>query len=288
MPSRLSALLVATAVTLTSTAAASSATTMTTLACAPLGTPTQSETITVGNAQRSYLLHVPAHPLGERLPLVLAFHGRGETPAVLEHDSGLDRLHAVLVYPRGEPGTGGKLSWSGTPTAAPGVDDVQFARTIVAALRGWSCVDPGRTYATGKSDGGGVAWQLACRAADLVLAIAPVAGAYYPIAGGCRPARPVSILEFHGTDDRVVPAAGSARRGLPDIQAWLAAWARRDGCTVQQPEARIGRDVRLWGWSGCAAGSQVAGYRILHGGHTWPAIDATALIARFFGVSVSR
>lgn len=299
MPSRLACVLAAAVLTLARPVAGATATT--TVACASVGTPLQSAAIRVGDVQRSYLVHVAAHPSGERLPIVLAFHGRGESPELLDRYSGLDRLHAVMVYPRGEPGEGGKLSWSGTPTAAPDVDDVQFARAIVAGLRGWSCVDPARVYATGKSDGGGFAAQLACRAADLVRAVAPVAGAYYPNAGGCAPTRPVDVLEFHGTDDHVVPYLGSEDRGLPDVHAWLTAWAHRDDCTGEQPSQRVADDVTLSVWSGCAGDARVAGYRILGGGHTWPgalarsgpgvtteAIDATALIARFFDIAVAR
>jgi len=70
-------------------------------------------------------------------------------------------------------------------------------------------------FPTGKSDSGGFAALLACEAADRFAAIAPVAGAFYPVSGGCRPVRPVSILEFHGTADSDVPITGSAL-------AWLA------------------------------------------------------------------
>jgi polyhydroxybutyrate depolymerase len=150
-------------------------------------------------------------------------------------------------------------------------------------------------YATGKSDGGGLAAQLACKAADAITAAAPVAGAYYPIAGGCRPARAVAIAEFHGTGDRVVPYAGSVRRELPDIDTWLAAWALRDGCTRVHAPSTVAAGIWRHRWTGCRGGSVVEGFKIGGGGHTWPGpsgpgttpqrIVATALIAGFFGLS---
>jgi beta-keto acid cleavage enzyme len=100
-------------------------------------------TIMSGGVQRSYLLHVPAgYRAGEDYPLILAFHGRGETPALLESYSDLDSLPAIIVYPRGLPGTGGELSWEGTPYAAAGVNDVAFTAEVINAVEQRLRVDP--------------------------------------------------------------------------------------------------------------------------------------------------
>jgi polyhydroxybutyrate depolymerase len=257
----------------------------------------RTQTLVVDGTTRSYDVHAPAERSGLRMPVVLAFHGRGETPELLARYSGLSMLPAIVVYPRGLPGRGGKLGWSGTPAAAPQADDVRFVRALLADVESRACVDRSRVYATGKSDGGGFAAQLACKAADLFAAVAPVAGAFYPISGGCRPARAVSILEIHGTADRVVPYRGSQRRELPDIHAWLGAWARRDGCARFEGRSAVASAVERERWTRCMGGAIVVGYRILGGGHTWPgarapsgpgytsyALDAHAIIAAFFSL----
>ncbi len=260
---------------------------------------TKNETLVVDGRARTYLVHAPVH--SGRLPLVFAFHGRGETPEELAGYSGLSALAAYVVYPRGYPGRNGKLSWSGTPGGAPGVDDVRFVVRTLDRLERTSCVDSSRIYATGKSDGGGLAARLACVAADRFAAVASVAGAYYPIAGGCRPARAVAILEFHGTADRVVPYDGSPQRRLPNVSRWLADWARRDGCTNAHAPQAIATGVERRSWTNCARGATVEGYRIRDGGHTWPGatgrsgpgatsheLDATGTIASFFAAHVRR
>ena len=231
---------------------------------------TQSVNLDVDGTARNYLIHVPKEHARERLPLIIALHGRGETAEQLAAYSVLSTLAAVVVYPRGLPGRGGKLSWSGTPTAAPGVDDVRFVDAIVDRVARTSCINPQRIYATGKSDGGGLAAQLACKSADRFAAIAAIAGAYYPVAGGCTPSRAISILEMHGTADRVVPYDGSPKRGLPNIADWLAAWSKRDGCMRENRPRAIASDVTRRRWTGCRDGTIVEGYRIAGGGHTWP------------------
>jgi hypothetical protein len=67
---------------------------------------TRTEVLRVDGFERNYLVHVPPHGAGTRLPLVFAFHGRGETPELLERYSRLSRLDAIVAYPRGLPGRG--------------------------------------------------------------------------------------------------------------------------------------------------------------------------------------
>src|SRR4029453_11320989 len=63
----------------------------------------------------------------------------------------------------------------------------------------------------------------------------PRAPALFTEPGGCRPARPVSVLSMHGTADEVLPYGGqpasvASPLPLPALPAWLAEWATRDGC----------------------------------------------------------
>jgi polyhydroxybutyrate depolymerase len=70
----------------------------------------------------------------------------------------------------------------------------------------------GRVFATGLSAGGFMATRLGCQRADVVSAIAPVAGTLasgYP----CAPSQPVSVLEVHGNADPVVPFNGGPMVG---------------------------------------------------------------------------
>jgi poly(3-hydroxybutyrate) depolymerase len=58
---------------------------------------------------------------------------------------------------------------------AKNIDDVAFARALVAKLQTQACIDPKRIYAVGYSLGGGMSIKLACDAADLFAAVAPAA-----------------------------------------------------------------------------------------------------------------
>ncbi|MFJ6569119.1 alpha/beta hydrolase family esterase [Streptomyces sp. NPDC091292] len=243
----------------------------------PPGT-SRLNSLTSGGIERTYQLHLPDGYTSHRAwPVVLAFHGRGNTGAGTEEFSKLSELPAVVVYPNGVIGTGDgdRQAWQGAPYAAPGVDDVAFTADLLTALEDSLCVDTRRVYATGKSNGAGFTGLLACRMADRIAAIAPVAGAFYPETGAdCRPSRPVPVIDFHGTGDATIPYTGDADRGLPALPDWVAAWARRDRCAARLPDQVIAPDLTVSRWVGCAKGTQVRHIAVTGGGHTWPGADS--------------
>ncbi|GAB3460662.1 PHB depolymerase family esterase [Streptomonospora sediminis] len=246
---------------------------------APPQQPGQSRqhAIASGGLDRSYRLHLPEDYTADRpLPVVLAYHGRGNTGAGTEEFSGLSELPAIVAYPEGVVGGGDgrRQAWQGAPYSAPGVDDVAFTRDVLDRLEAGLCVDKRRVYATGKSNGGGFTGILACTAADRIAAVAPVAGAFYPNDLGCAPQRAVPVIEFHGTDDATIPYTGSTERGLPAVADWSADWAERNGCRPTERATRTEPDITTYRWSGCKGHAQVRHVAVDGGGHTWPGADS--------------
>jgi polyhydroxybutyrate depolymerase len=224
---------------------------------------------------RSYLLHVPlgyqpTHPT----PLMLSFHGHGSTALIQQRMTGFSVLADwdgfLAVYPQGTTGRDKVTGWATGPSTYPQVDDVAFVSDLLAQLRATLCVDPHRIYASGFSNGGGMAALLACKLSGQIAAFATVSGSYFPVAGGCNPGRAVPILEIHGTADRTVAYVGNSNRMLPPVPVWLAAWAARDGC-LSHPQVFLNtNDVVGEQWSGCAAGSAIVHYTLIGGRHVWP------------------
>jgi polyhydroxybutyrate depolymerase len=234
-------------------------------------------TIESGGLQRTYQLHLPADYTRKRdWPLIVAYHGRGNTGAGTETFSKLSELPAIVAYPNGVIGTGDgdRQAWQGAPYSAPGVDDVAFTGDLLDELDATLCVDDRRVYATGKSNGAGFTGILGCVLADRFAAIAPIAGAFYPNGIDCRPSRPVPVIDFHGTADATIPYAGDADRGLPAITDWVTAWADRDRCRTRTPDRTIGPDITVARWTDCARGAEVVHVAVTGGGHTWPGADS--------------
>jgi polyhydroxybutyrate depolymerase len=202
-----------------------------------------NHSIDFGGTSRTYLLHVPNSVTGQMpVPLVLDFHGILTTSTFEQSVSGYqgeaDQEGFVVAFPDGID-----TAWNIGPccTMSRSVDDVGFARAVVADIEKAGCIDPKRVYAVGYSMGGGMSYYLACNAADVFASAAPSAfNLLIDSEEPCHPSRPMTIISFRGTDDPIVPYDGGASNppnGLnvtihfQSSQATFQEWAQLDGCT---------------------------------------------------------
>jgi polyhydroxybutyrate depolymerase len=244
--------------------------------------PLPSAKFDFGGLARTYTLHVPAgveHPSG----LVVNLHAAGATgaaqAALTNYDAVADTYGFVAVYPDGIDRSWADGRGASTPDRR-GVDDVGFISALIAKLVAEFGIDPGRVFATGLSAGAFMANRLACDRADLVAAIAPVSGTLGANVA-CNASRPVSVLQFHGTADPIVPFNGgpmSGRGGASDVLSATALserWRQVDGCQggpAQDvlPSTGDGTVTRRSTSAPCAAGTAVVLLSVDGGGHTWP------------------
>jgi polyhydroxybutyrate depolymerase len=149
------------------------------------------------------------------------------------------------------------------PCCVAGVDDVAFARAVVAQIKSIACIDPARVYAVGVLTGGGMAHYVACHAADVFAAAAPAAfDLLAENVDGCTPARPITVISFRGTAaDSRVPYTGGPSALVPGMpltflgaQGTFEAWARIDRCVgaASAPDAN-----GCSSYAGCAGGVEV-------------------------------
>jgi polyhydroxybutyrate depolymerase len=230
---------------------------------------------------REYLVHVPPALARQRfrsgrparpLPLILALHGGADNMTGFEKKTGFDGLadaHGFLaVYPDGFA-----FTWNAGDCCAPArlvhIDDVGFLRRLIDHLTGTGLADPKRVYVTGFSNGAGMAYRFACEAAGKVAAIGVVSGA---LATTCHPARPVSVMVWHGTADNNVPYNGGGhrdvndRRPFPPVSRAVDFWRRADG--LSPPRTAGGQGCRSTGRGD--GGVQVVLCTVTGGGHQWP------------------
>jgi polyhydroxybutyrate depolymerase len=231
--------------------------------------------------QRSYLLTVPS-TLEERAPLVLNFHGAGGTAEQHRFLTDLDPLAEakgfVVAYPEGLDTPGGRQGLSGSTQSFDGGsccsgdasdrDDVGFSRAVVADVQTRLCIDPTRVYAMGMSNGGFMAYRLACEAADIFAAAASAVGVLGLTEAECNPARPIPFLHLHGTADAFVPYEGT--------EEWLGArdsveiLARKNGC-AGSPEVTLQQGaVTCESYTSCDAEADVTLCTIEGMDHCWP------------------
>lgn len=218
---------------------------------------------------RSFLLHVPpSYDGSEPTPLVLNFHGLSSNAAQQELFSGMtphaDAEGYIVAYPQGY-----QSSWNGGACCGGAVsqdlDDVGLARAIVEDIEAALCVDHQRIYATGMSNGGFMSNRLACEAADLFAAVAPVSSVIGVL--DCEPARPISIMMFNGTADVLVPYNGGGFFSAPET---FAGWADRNGCVGDPVQTFAGGAASCLTYDDCDEGVEVTLCTIDPMGHCWP------------------
>jgi polyhydroxybutyrate depolymerase len=246
-------------------------------------------TLTFQGYARSYTLHVPPQYDGKTpLPLVIVLHPFGDNAASFANFTGFskeaDAEGFFAVYPQGLNG-----SWNaGTccrPSSQQIFDDVGFIQTVLAKLKSDLAVNDSRLHVVGESNGGMLAYRLACDFPQDFAAIAAVS-ATSVVTERCNATSPVSVMAVHGTADDVIPYNESTRSKsalpVPPAVDAISYWAKRDG-TVSVPRQQVEGNLTVTTYNGGLNGTEVVLYTINGGGHGWPSeIPTNDLIWRFF------
>ncbi len=208
-----------------------------------------NSTLEVDGETRLYDVHVPPGYDGSSpVPLVLDLHSRPGNKTLQATISGFKPLSDaegfIVAYPQGlfgdpndpEASTGQLFvdpietigpGWNAgegccNPAAIAGVDDVGFLLALVNTIAGEANIDPRRVYATGFSGGGSMAHHLACEAAHVFAAVAPIASPllrfgpdFSSSLSTCQPSRAIPVLHFAGIDDIVFPFEGCSPEATP-------------------------------------------------------------------------
>ena len=234
-------------------------------------------TVVVDGIERESHVFVPSsYEHGSAVPLVLSFHGTGGTPDIQRRISELEvvaeRESFIVLSPRAVYTA--EENWPATWNVyldKDGVDDVKFVRSLIAAVSGHFTINEAMIYSTGFSGGGRMTSRIGCDLSDVVAAIAPVAGIQFP--GACNPSAPIPIMTFHGEQDEVnhyVHNENSPAHWHMGVEAALAEWASRNGCSGSTNETVITPQVTFVEYAECPEGSPISMFRMKNGGHTWP------------------
>jgi len=189
------------------------------------------------------LVHVPASYDGSAaVPLVILLHGYGsvgtEIEAFFDFVEVSEATGIIYAAPHGTMNPQGFLFWNATNVCCDyyysGVDDSGYLRSLIENMQATYNIDARRIYVAGLSNGGFMAYRMACDHADLIAGIVSVAGATYFNAGACAPTEPIHVLHIHGTADESVIYEGGSLRGVPypgAVQS-VETWATYNGCDL--------------------------------------------------------
>lgn len=222
----------------------------------------------------------------KRYPLVLVLHGYGATGILQQLFLGMrdtaEDHDAFVLAPDGLVDSRGQHYWNADPACcdfdASAVDDVAYLGGLIDQVMAQWPIDPKRVIVIGHSNGAFMAYRLACDRADVVTAIAGLAGAAPSTATSCAPSRPVALLHMHGTMDETIAFGGgpvAPNVNAPGAIASVAQWAGYLGCSGARTDGAAldligdlpGAETTTSSTGGCPAGGAADLWTIADGTH---------------------
>jgi polyhydroxybutyrate depolymerase len=245
------------------------------------------QTITVGGLARTFRVYRSAAlPTGVPVALVVMLHGGFGSAEQAETSYGWDAMaearHFLVAYPDGV-----NKAWNvgggccGTP-GNRGIDDVGFVTAVVSTLSGQLPVDAKRVYATGISNGGMLAYRLACDT-RVFAAIGPDSTT---LLGPCDAPAPTSVIHIHGTADHNIPYDRSPGNGFaaidgPAVPDLVAMWRTVAGCG---PPTQTTAGPVTTSLAPCPQGRAIELITIDGAGHQWPGSVPKPVVEKLLGL----
>ena len=231
-------------------------------------------TITIyGMQPRTYYLRIPAqYSAATSVPLLLALHSRTTNAKTIVTDSQIlssaESLNFIVAGLNGAVYEGAS-SWNAgnccTNATTYEENDLLFASTVIDFVTSNYSIDKSRVWVMGHSNGGMMAYRLACDLSEKVTAIAVVTGAL--VDDSCTPTKPVSTLHIHGNLDPTVPFHGGGKFETPSIFHSVKDMAYKNSCTGSPKESSDAIEERYI-WT-CASGVETQLVNYQENSHGW-------------------
>lgn len=267
--------------------------------------------LNIDGISRPYLLILPPNYYDDdttSFSLVVGLHGTGGSASQFDRDYGLTQntksSNSIVVYPEGVEREGRfkvrtwNAGWCCDYALENNIDDVGFIGELIDILISNYRVNAKQVYLAGMSNGGMLAYRIACELPGKIAAIATVSCSMV-VTLPCNPDQSIPVLHIHSALDTKIPYEGGIGIGgyyFPPIDSVLNVWSGINQCNVQEEILVDNSFYRLTRWSACNSSVAIECYLTKDGGHSWPgglrprpnadapsaAINATDIIWDFF------
>ena len=222
---------------------------------------------------RTYLMSYPDNPIGS-CPLIINMHGYTSNAWQQQYYTQMDDYahpqNIAVVYPQGMDNNQGIPSWNvGTNWDGNSYDDVGFISVLIDDIASNFDVDLDRVYACGMSNGGYMAYELACDLPDKITAFGSVTGNFMLNSNqDCDNGRDIPIIHFHGTADGVVDYYPPSFDGSLTVGESIDYWREFNNLTNGLIES-IGDNVEKYIYYNESSTTKFVHFKVYNGGHEW-------------------
>jgi polyhydroxybutyrate depolymerase len=243
---------------------------------------------TFDNLSRSYHIYVPAsYSDTEPIPIVFNLHGGASTAIGYLNSIGnmrpiADTANFIIIYPQATTDSSGNPTWhlGGENSKSTSVDDVGFVSHIIDEVSSIYSVDLERVYVTGFSNGGYLAYEIACLLSNKIAGIGSVAGhMFIDTYNYCDPSHPTPLINIHGTEDFYDGIAGYYLDQNLSNRYWTE-YNNTDPDPVityiENTNTQDGSTVELHSWLNGDNGISVVHFKVMGGGHSYPNLNPSS------------
>lgn len=243
---------------------------------------------TFDNLSRSYHIYVPAsYSDTEPIPIVFNLHGGASTAIGYLNSIGnmrpiADTANFIIIYPQATTDSSGNPTWhlGGENSKSTSVDDVGFVSHIIDEVSSNYSVDLERVYVTGFSNGGYLAYEIACLLSNKIAGIGSVAGhMFIDTYNYCDPSHPTPLINIHGTEDFYDGIAGYYLDQNLSNRYWTE-YNNTDPDPVityiEDTNTQDGSTVELHSWLNGDNGISVVHFKVMGGGHSYPNLNSSS------------
>jgi polyhydroxybutyrate depolymerase len=182
---------------------------------------------------------------------------------------------AVVAFPDAVSPIGSGFEWDHH-------GDMSFLVALAEELVGRYSPPSGRVIVAGMSGGARMSCYFAASRSDLVECVGAVAG--LRAIGDHPPTRPVPIVAFHGTGDRINPYQGGATprwdESVPDA---ARRWAGVNALPAEPAVAALSPTLTRTTYGEEGGPGEIALYTSAGAGHTWPGARRNLFLRLFLG-----
>ena len=231
-------------------------------------------TLTHDGLVREYAVSYPNN-VTEPCPLVINMHGYNNNIYDQQFYSEMDDYalgqNIAVVYPMGIDS-----AWNvGTYWDFSDANDIGFISVLIDSVAEDFNIDLDRVYACGMSNGGYMAYELACELSDKIAAFGSVTGNFMLNADQvCDDSREIPFIHIHGTNDYIVPYSfswdGSMYVGEA-IEYWRD-YNDLDSVLVESlPDLDLtdNTTVEKFTYYNNSSSTQFVHFKVSGGGHQW-------------------